>query len=181
MDIVADYEAHDFKSALWLTKYQQLGRHQPQMYEEPRHEEPMDISAMGPSHKYQPSKKFGPPPPNNGSSPSSSPYDAIVARQDKMDRQMEGLQSTLTKLFALQLEEKEARKAAENGSTHPNSARPKSNRPINKPSRQNGLQTQYLEEGIPVCSYCHKVGHHIIDCRKKKRQDDRKQQRHQEN
>ena len=121
-------------------------------------------------------RNLAPPPPNNGSSPSSSNYDAIVARQDKLDRQMEGLQSTLTKLFALQLEEKEARKAAENGST-----RPKSNRPINKPSRQNGLQTQYLEEGIPVCSYCHKVGHHIIDCRKKKRQDDRKQQRHQEN
>ena len=99
-----------------------------------------------------------------------------MARQDKMDRQMEGLQSTLTKLFALQLEEKEARKAAEGGST-----RPKSNRPPKKAYNQNGLQTQYLEEGIPVCSYCHKVGHHIIDCRKKKRQDDRKQQRHQEN
>ena len=129
----------------------------------------MDVSAMGPSGKYPSAKKFAPPPQNSG--PSSSPYDIIIARQDKIDRQMEGLQSTLTKLFALQIEEKEARKAAEGGST-----RPKSNRPPKKGSHQNGLQTQYLEEGIPVCSYCHKVGHHIIECRKKKRQDARKQQ-----
>ena len=134
----------------------------------------MDISAMGPSANYQTNKKFAPHPQHNAH--SSSPYDAIVARQDKIDRQMEGLQSTMTKLFALQLEEKEAWKAAEGGST-----RPKSNRPPKKAAHQNGLQTQYLEEGIPVCSYCHKVGHHIIDCRKKKRQDDRKQQHRQEN
>ena len=139
------------------------------MFEEPRHKEPMEVNAMGQSGKYPSAKKFAPPPQNNG--PSTSPYDVIMARQDKMDRQMEGLQTTLTKFIALQIEEKEARKTAEGGST-----RHKSNRPSKKGSYPNGLQNQYLDAGTPVCSYCHKVGHHLVDCRKKKRQDARKQQ-----
>ena len=97
MQYVEDKEAHEFRSALFIHR-----RHQPQVEE--RHEEPMDISALGAAAKPAPRSNFPQAPAPNAPGPSQSGD----ARQDRFERQLTGLQNKFTKFMSLYMEDRAA-------------------------------------------------------------------------
>ena len=97
MQYVEDKEAHEFRSALFIQR-----RHQPQVEE--RHEEPMDISALGAAAKPIPRSNFTQAPAPNAPGPRQSGD----ARQDRFERQLAGLQGEFTKFMSLYMQDRAA-------------------------------------------------------------------------
>ena len=187
MQYVEDKEAHEFRSALFIQR-----RHQPQVEE--RHEEPMDISALGAAAKPIPRSNFTQAPAPNAPGPRQSGD----ARQDRFERQLAGLQGKFTEFMSMYMQDRAAgqpqqvtgpgqQQLSMPQNSHPphnhgqpqpqNNGQQRSNRHRRNRHSQNAQPppppaqfNQYLDSGTPVCNFCHKVGHQESQCRKKQRQ-----------
>ena len=77
--------------------------------------------------------------------------------------------------MAVMLEEREKRKQAE--SNRPRQNRPNQNRRDGRPhASQETHKNKFLTDGTPVRNYCQRTGHIASECRKKQRQQGKKQQ-----
>ena len=130
MQYVEDKEAHEFRSALFIHR-----RHQPQVEE--RHEEPMDISALGAAAKPVPRSKFPQAPAPSAPGPSQN----RDVRQDRFERQLAGLQGEFTKFMAVYMQDRALQQQQLSGAIPQQLSMP-SQQLMSMPSQQLMPQTQ---------------------------------------